>query len=318
MYLQDELHKIERGSFMAGKVKRVTVYLFGGLGNQLFQYFAALATAEAMGAKLYLKPFGQTSAVGREGEIGITAFKTVGITTSSRIPQMLQEKLLRRFVILIDQFRLGRFSRHYGIFLSDVSELPEMKTDCPRHIRLMGYFQDYKFLDFLERQKKMTTLSLANPSPWFLNMQEQARMNKPIIVHIRRGDYLNHAESIGVLDFAYFKNALDVIPRNENSEFWIFSDSVSVAKDFALFAHLPDLRTQIIQAPSDSPDAESMLLMTLGSALVISNSTFSWWGAYLNKNADLVIAPKKWFKNLDDPANLIPGNWIYCESVWQL
>ena len=303
---------------MARKAKRVTVYLFGGLGNQLFQYFAGLAIAEAMGAKFYLKPFGQTSAVGREGEVGIAAFKTEGITASSKIPQRLQEKLLRRFVTLINQFRLGKFSRHYGIFLSDVSQLPQMKMGCPRHIRLMGYFQDYKFLDYLERQEKGTALSLLNPSSWFMNLQEQAHISKPIIVHIRRGDYLNHAETIGVLDFVYFKNALDLIPRNENSEFWIFSDSITVAKDFVQFADLPDTLTRIIQAPSGSSDAESMLLMTLGSALVISNSTFSWWGAYLNKNSDFIIAPKKWFKNLDDPANLIPANWIYCESVWQL
>jgi hypothetical protein len=196
-------------------------------------------------------------------------------------------------------------------------ELPEMKMDFTRHIRMIGYFQDYKFLDFLERQKKLTSLTLSNPSPWFLNLQEDACESKPIIVHIRRGDYLNHAETIGVLDFAYFKNALDQTSPNENSEFWIFSDSVDVAKDFAAFAHLPDLRTRVIQAPTDSPDAESMLLMTLGSALIISNSTFSWWGAYLNKNADLIITPKKWFKNLDDHPNLIPRNWINCESVWQ-
>jgi hypothetical protein len=302
---------------MPNKAKRVTVYLFGGLGNQLFQYFAGLATAQAMGAKLYLKPFGQISAVGREGELGIAALKTEGITIFSKIPQKLQEKLLRRFVTLINQYRLDKYLRHYGIFLSDASELPEVKMDYPRHVRLIGYFLDYKFLEFLENQMNMTTLSLINPSPWFVNLQEQARMNKPIIVHIRRGDYLNHAETIGVLDFTYFKNALNLIPQNEKSEFWIFSDAIDVAKDFAHFANLPDLRTQIIQAPSDSSDAESMLLMTLGSALVISNSTFSWWGAYLNRNADFVIAPKKWFKNLDDPVNLIPRNWIYYESVWQ-
>lgn len=303
---------------MAKKVKRVTVYLFGGLGNQLFQYFAGLATAEALNAKLYLKPFGQTSAVGREGEIGLAAIKTDGITISSRIPQRLQEKFLRRFVVLISGNRRGAFSRHYGIFPTDVPELPEIKTGCPRHIRLMGYFQSYKFLDFLKRQKKMAALSLVNPSSWFASLQDQALKSKPIIVHIRRGDYLNHAETIGVLDFSYFKSALDMIPRNEHSEFWIFSDSVEAAKDFALFAELPDTRTQIVKAPPDSPDAESMLLLTLGSSLVISNSTFSWWGAYLNKNADFIIVPKKWFKNLEDPTNLVPGNWLYCESVWEL
>ena len=116
--------------------------------------------------------------------------------------------------------------------------------------------------------------------------------------------------------FQYFKNALDLIPRIDDQEFWIFSDSLSVAKDFASFAKLPVARTQIIQAPPDSPDAESMLLMTLGSALVISNSTFSWWGGYLNKDAEQIVAPKKWFKNLEDPANLIPRNWLNCESIW--
>lgn len=303
---------------MSRKAKRVTVYLFGGLGNQLFQYFSGLATAEALGAKLYLKPFGHITAMGREGEMGLAAVKTEGITISSRISPGLQEKLLRRFVTLISLLRLGRFSRHYGFYFSEFSELPEMKIGHPRHVRLIGYFQDYKFLDFLERRNMLTSLSLANPSSWFLNLQEQACKNKPIILHIRRGDYLNHVDTIGVLDFAYFKNALDMIPRNENSEFWIFSDSVDSAKNFALFADLPNLRTRIIQAPPDSPDAESMLLMALGSAIVISNSTYSWWSAYLNKNADYVIAPKKWFRNLEDPTNLIPGSWICCESVWQL
>ena len=302
---------------MARKGKHVTVYLFGGLGNQLFQYFAGLATAEAIGAKLYLKPFGQTSAVGREGETGIAALETEGITVCSKIPQRLQEKLLRRFVSSINHFGLAKLAHHYGIFPSDVPELPELKMECPQHVRLMGYFQSFKFLNFLERQRKMTSLSLVNPSSWFMSLQDQAFKSKPIIVHIRRGDYLNHSETIGVLDFSYFKSALDMIPRKENSEFWIFSDSVDAAKDFAGYAELPDLRTRIIQAPPDSPDAESMLLLTLGSSLVISNSTFSWWGAYLNKNADFIIAPKKWFKTLEDPENLIQGNWIRCESVWE-
>ncbi len=303
---------------MAKKVKRVTVYLFGGLGNQLFQYFAGLAIADAVGANLYLKPFGQTSAVGREGEIGITAFKTDGIKISTKIPHRLQEKLLRRFIIKINGFRGGAISRQYGIFPSDIPEFPEMKVGNPRNIRLLGYFQSYKFLHYLESQKKMNSLSLLSPSSWFENLKAEALRSKPIIVHIRRGDYLNHAETIGVLDFSYFKNALNLLPKNVNSKFWIFSDSVRTAKDFADFAELPDMRTRIIEPPPDSPDAESLLLLTLGSSLVISNSTFSWWGAYLNKNAEFIIVPKKWFKNREDPANFVPVNWISCESIWEL
>jgi hypothetical protein len=302
---------------VARRTDRVTVYLFGGLGNQPFQYSAGLSIAQATGAKLYLKPFGQTSAVGREGEVGITAFKTEGILVSSKIPDRLQEKLLRRFVTIIDRLGLSELSRKCGLYLSDSPEFPEMKLGNHRHLRLMGYFQASKFLDSLERQGKPIELSLKHPSPWFEDLQRQALSMKPIIVHIRRGDYLNHAETIGVLDLAYFKNALDLIPRIDNRQFWIFSDSLTAAKDFARFAELPEASTQIIQAPLDSPDAESMLLMTLASALVISNSTFSWWGGYLNKCAEQVIAPKKWFKNLDDPANLNPLNWTYCESIWQ-
>jgi hypothetical protein len=303
---------------LSREAKRLTVYLFGGLGNQLFQYFAGLATAEATGAKLYLKPFGQTSAVGREGEVGIAAFETEGVTLSSRIPKKMQEKLLRRFVNFFNQTRLRSFSLRHGIYFSDLLDLASLKSNRPRHIRLIGYFQDYKFFDFLEVRDKKLVLPLGNPSHWFVDLQNQASKSKPIIVHIRRGDYLNHAKTIGVLDFSYFKSALNLIPQNENSEFWIFSDSVDTARRFVDFAQLPDTRTRIIQAPPESPDAESMLLLTLGSALVISNSTFSWWGAYLNKNADFIIAPKKWFRTLEDPANLIPGNWIRCESVWEL
>lgn len=301
---------------MARRTERVTVYLFGGLGNQLFQYFAGLAIAEATGARLYLKPFGLTSAVGREGEAGITVFRTEGTLVSSKIPGRLQEKLLRRFVTMVDRFGLSGFSRKRGVFLTDAPELLEMKSGYHRHIRLMGYFQDFKFLDSLERCGKKIELPLKNPSPWFEKLLGLTRLKKPIIVHIRRGDYLSHADTIGVLALSYFRNALEIIPRNDDSEFWIFSDSLAAAKDFARLAELPEGRTQIIQAPANSPDAESMLLMTLGSALVISNSTFSWWGGYLNRDAEQIIAPKKWFKNLDDPTNLIPRNWIYCESVW--
>ena len=301
---------------MAKRVERVTVYLFGGLGNQLFQYAAGLAVAEETGTELFLKPFGQTSAVGREGEVGIRAFKTLGTLVSSKVPDWLQEKLLRRFVTITDRFQLQGFFHRRGIFLADCPELSQMRLGKHRHIRLMGYFQDSKYADSLIRQEKGIQLELMNPSPWFESLQESARLSGAIILHIRRGDYLNHANTMGVLDFEYFYNALKLIPQDDDSVFWIFSDSINAAQHFAIFAKLPETRTRIISATAELPDAESLILMSLGSALVISNSTFSWWAGYLNKKSQLVVAPTKWFKNLEDPQNLLPSNWVRCESIW--
>ena len=301
---------------MAKKSRRVTVYLFGGLGNQLFQYFAGLATAEAIGASLYLKPFAQAKTPFQNDELGISAFKTEGVLTSSVIPKTMQEVLLRRFMTLIGNTKFIDLSQFLGIIRDDDHFPDKVRNSKRRHFRLIGYFQDCKYVEHLQMLEKPSALNLNNPSRWFTDMCEQAYQCKPIVIHIRRGDYRNHAETIGVLDFNYFRNAMKLIPTNQESQFWIFSDSLDEAAKFVEFAKLPAERTKIVSAPKDSSSAESLLLMTHASGIVISNSTFSWWGAYLNKNAVVIVVPQKWFKNLTDPSNLILNNWTYSPSIW--
>jgi hypothetical protein len=298
--------------------KRVTVFLFGGLGNQLFQYFAGLAVAEATGAKLYLKPFGRTSAQGGNGEIGINAFNLEPAFIPSRLPIHIQERILPRLINLVRHMTLRNFAWRRATLFTDNINLDDTDLVAQQHIQLVGYFQDSKYIDFLATHGKKIELFLKNPSDWFREFQARARIEKPIIVHLRRGDYLNYADTLGVLDFQYFLNALKLIPQftDPQTEFWIFSNSLSDARDFAIFAELPEARTEIIQPPKNSPDAESMLLMCLGSALVISNSTYSWWGAYLSGENSQIIAPKKWFKSLNDPVILNNDSWNFSESIW--
>ena len=56
--------------------------------------------------------------------------------------------------------------------------------------------------------------------------------------------------------------------------------------------------------------------MSLGRAIIISNSSFSWWSAFLSKEASLILAPRKWFKGIQDPKDLLPPEWITLESDW--
>jgi hypothetical protein len=59
-----------------------------------------------------------------------------------------------------------------------------------------------------------------------------------------------------------------------------------------------------------------MILMSRASDLIISNSTFSWWSAYISNKETNVVAPNKWFRDLEDPKMLIPEHWHQVDSQW--
>lgn len=303
---------------MAKREKSVTVFLFGGLGNQLFQYFAGLAVAEAVGAKLYLRPFGDTHTQVGNGEIGINAFHLEAAIISSKLPKKIQKRMLPRLINFVRWLREKNFAWRNRTLLTDDIDLDDLGFGEWRNIKLVGYFQNSKYLEFLTSRGKEIELSLKKSTYWSQELQALALVKKPVIIHLRRGDYFDHADTIGVLDFQYFLNALKLTTQfyDSETEYWIFSNSLAAARDFAIFADLSETRTEIIQPPKNSPDAESMLLMSLGSALVISNSTFSWWSAYLGDETNQIIAPKKWFKSLDDPVILNNNRWKFTESVW--
>ena len=295
----------------------VSVYLFGGLGNQLFQYFTGLSIAKATGAKLILRPFGKTSAIDRNDTLGIEAFEIEGTLICSRISPYWQEKMLRKFINAVSFLKLKKFFESQGIILSDSQSLLALINQKKKHLRFIGYFQNTKYLNFLSEKDGKVKLTIKNPTDWFKNLSILCLSAKPIMLHLRRGDYLKHSKTIGVLDFSYYKSALEIIRPANDSEIWIFYDSISTAKDFAKFAQLPESRTKIIEPPSESRDAESMIIMSQGSALIISNSTFSWWSAYLCEQKVKIFAPSVWFRNLPDSVNFIPKSWLTCLSSFE-
>jgi hypothetical protein len=139
-------------------------------------------------------------------------------------------------------------------------------------------------------------------------MVEMAEQASPITVHMRRGDYQDHSEEIGVYSTKYFLDGIQRISevtRDFESEIWVFSDSIEdVSRELRSYRR----RIRVISPPENSSAAESMHLFGLGSSQVISNSTFSYWGAITGRGS-LVVAPQKWFRGWDDPVDLLPPNW---------
>jgi hypothetical protein len=137
-----------------------------------------------------------------------------------------------------------------------------------------------------------------------------------ISIHIRRGDYVQNKKTgkhHGNCSSEYYKNALDEIlsklskGQRENVRLFIFSDDIEWARKNLSFA-CPSV---FVSNPA-TPDYEELVLMSKCSHHIIANSSFSWWGAWLDSNPQkIVIAPAKWFNTRQSLyKDIVPSSWI--------
>jgi hypothetical protein len=178
-----------------------------------------------------------------------------------------------------------------------------------------GYFQTYRYFDSLEN-KARRTFELKQRSKWYMETFDRLSGIDFIAVHIRRGDLKNFSVEVGLLDSSYYFRAISEIENviGVQLPIVVFSDEISLAKKLLSEFSKRDVDF-LIPAEGSSP-AESLLLMSQSTGIVIANSTFSWWGAMLGKRKT-VIAPSMWFKNMNTPRDLYPGDWIKVQSSWE-
>jgi hypothetical protein len=138
------------------------------------------------------------------------------------------------------------------------------------------------------------------------------------VVHIRRGDYLEFTDTYGILSDHYFCEAINVVreklPNATQSPIWVFSDSIESIP--TMMPKFISLGAVLISPPEGTPDSEVLIAMSLAKKIVISNSTYSWWSASLNTEKEIVVAPAKWYRNMEDPSELIPDHWLRVPSHW--
>jgi hypothetical protein len=181
--------------------------------------------------------------------------------------------------------------------------------DQPPGTRLRGYFQSWRTVQNAVDSGYPRRPSLKQPSAWLDRVIERAERERPLAVHVRRGDYKS-IDEFGLLGPTYYEAAIERL-RSERvaGPIWLFSDEPDVARQ-ALGTYAD--QAEAITSP-DGPATE-MLAMSYAAGNVIANSTFSWWGAWMNAPKTPVIAPDPWFASGPPVDGLIPPEWTRLSS----
>lgn len=128
-------------------------------------------------------------------------------------------------------------------------------------------------------------------------------------IHIRRGDYLKCPEFMGISDLDYYQRAIrEILKDGKKHVFYIFSNDIRWCED-NISPLLEGNEMVCVTNNKGNDSCWDMFLMTHCKDLIIANSSFSWWGAFLNKRGGRVVAPKKWV-NRDAEFDIWLEDWI--------
>ena len=279
----------------------IIIRMTGGLGNQMFQY------------ALYLK----LCSMGREVKFDdITEYEldnarpvmlwAFGLTYP-RADQEEINKITDGFLNLSHRIRrklFGRKSLEYQE--KNCNYDPQVLQRDPAY--LTGYFQSEKyFMDVEEQVRRAFTFS---EGIWkgqdeeirrkMQNFLGQIQGCESVSVHVRRGDYLEKEEIYGgICTVAYYKSAIEYMQRKrKESRFFLFSNDPEWVREWVNANYRGDNRFVIIEGTQEETGYLDLFLMSRCKNHIIANSSFSWWGAWLDENPrKRVIAPAKWANN---------------------
>ena len=300
-------------------MKKVVVRLQGGIGNQLFQFFAGYSVAIKHGSRLVLDKsllnHNQTQHSGQLEDLKITVG---GEPVNYSVTRFTKPRLL----IYLERVVYKLLSPVPSIrailrqFRSKVIGYDCELANIQPSIEIIGYFQTYKYLSDITEAKGEIEIHLSHPSRWYEETKDRInRSGCSVALHMRRGDYSLNKSTIGMLADDYFIDVVTCIGREFPIDtLYIFSDSIDSAE--ILKSKLPSFNCEIVIPPNHVSSVESLLLIKESQFKIISNSTFSWWGAFFANTPSQVFAPTPWYRNHQEPGSLVPEDWKRFEAIW--
>lgn len=300
----------------------IVVRIYEGLGNQMFEYAYAYALnerAKRQGIKVYLDLRDTAETVSDRARFARTLdIKQFDIRLPAAPPQILshwdylsRETAFHRAACRLAEHRLYRYGIHEEYRYQHQYHYNYTKD----HFRIRdntyitGWYQHEEYFATY-RQALLKEFSLKKAWKIPVPLKQILKENEVISLHIRRGDYITNPtvrKIMHICDQEYYRKAVEYIrKRLDHPYLLVFTNDVEwVRKNFH-----SDLPMMIVSETFELTDAHELLLMSCCNHNIISNSTYSWWGAWLNTHKDkIVIAPQKWFV---DPQrkNIAAKQWI--------
>lgn len=284
--------------------------LKGGLGNQMFAYAAAYVFAKERNSNL---------------KIALTHLQNHA-EFKNETPRDFQLDFFNIKCEFASKEEVERVKKNYSKGFSFLTKLDEflilyniikypLFSNISPDVYMNSYFQNEKyFVQYSDEIRELFTLRKKFLTKDFIKVRDLIRGEKDSVsIHIRRGDYVTNKKANkwhGTLGEEYYYNALRYLEIQKgvtNPNLFIFSDDCDWVKENL------DFGDRVVHYISDRFNpAQSIILMSECKNHIIANSSFSWWGAWLNRNKKkVVIAPSKWLAHGDGPhKGIVPKSWI--------
>jgi hypothetical protein len=294
-------------------VKTILVFnAKGGLGNQLFVAAAALSLSKNLNCKVYISMINIDQAHQETGsDIRRLNFRRSLFVSSHPLLSFLvrilntsqERKPIKRF--------FDRFTINFEDQLdqqTNVHELIKIRTKYPNNkiIMVEGFFQDFSYANDIKLSQDQIIDDLKIDGDKNFNY---------CAVHVRLGDMLRYKSSLGVLSEDYYKRAIKLVKSNLQLEIQLVSDDFKSA-----LLMLPELELNIDNEIATKERQDSLLgfFRILGAnGVIVSNSTYSYWAAFLSKKAKIVVAPAQMSFDQKTMVRNLPPTWKLIHPEWE-
>ncbi len=286
----------------------IVVNIIGGLGNQLFQYAFGKALAIKNNCELKLDISSYNNYEWHDYSLSPFSINE-NFATETECNNFKGENLS-----IFQNIKNRVVKSNYNYFIEKDLQFNEEYKNITNPSYVSGYWQTEKYFKEIEDIIRQEFKISIPPSPQNLKLIENIKNENAISLHVRRGDYANikHINEVhGTSPISYYNNAIEyLVSKISNPIFYVFSDDIEWAKNNLKISN----ENIFVDFNNNKTNYEDLRLMSSCKHHIIANSTFSWWGAWLNPSSSkIVIAPKTWFNDVtlnNQTENLIPAEWI--------